>query len=60
MSEWKINREKCLRCGACVSVCPVQALELTEDGIKWNEEKCTFCGKCGKICPVNAIEVDKE
>jgi len=56
---WKINREKCLRCGACVSVCPVMALELREEGVKNDREKCTLCKICQKICPVGAIEVDK-
>lgn len=59
MSKWKINKDKCLRCGACVSACPVNALELTDSGVEWDEEKCTFCGNCEKICPVGAIEVEK-
>ncbi|MFP4115698.1 MAG: 4Fe-4S binding protein [Candidatus Aenigmatarchaeota archaeon] len=57
---WEIDNEKCLRCGGCVGVCPVQALELTENGVKWDEEKCTYCGKCEKICPVGAIDVERD
>lgn len=60
MSSWEIDRDKCLRCGACVAVCPVQALELTENGIKWDEEKCIYCGNCDDMCPVGAIEVEEE
>ena len=57
---WKIDNEKCLRCGACVSVCPVLALELKEDGgIIHDQEKCTLCGICSKMCPVGSIEVRK-
>jgi len=55
---WKINRERCLRCGGCVGVCPTDALELTENGVKWDEEKCIFCGKCETVCPVGAINVE--
>jgi len=54
---WAIDREKCLKCGACVAVCPVLALELGDSGIKNDKEKCTLCGVCTKICPVGAIEV---
>ena len=56
---WKIDRERCLRCGACVSVCPVDVLELTEQGIFWMKERCTFCGICAKMCPVGSIEVKR-
>jgi ferredoxin len=57
--EWEIDREKCLRCGACVSVCPVLALELEEKGIRHDEGKCTLCGICQKVCPAGAIKVEK-
>ncbi|MCD6477605.1 MAG: 4Fe-4S binding protein [Candidatus Aenigmarchaeota archaeon] len=56
---WTIDREKCLKCGACVSVCPFLALELKDDGIKIDRNKCTLCGICEKVCPVGAIKVNK-
>ena len=57
---WNINNKKCLKCGACVGVCPVLALELKQDGIKNNPDKCTLCGICEKVCPVKAIKVEKD
>ncbi len=56
---WKISKEKCLRCGACVGVCPFLALELSEQGIVFFKEKCTLCGICEKVCPVGAIKVSR-
>ena len=56
---WDIDSEKCMRCGACVGVCPVNALTLTEHGIGINKEKCISCGNCSKVCPVHAIKVEK-
>jgi len=56
---WSIDKSKCLRCGACVSVCPKLALELTENGIVCDRKKCISCGACAKICPVGAIKVKK-
>ena len=57
---WEVNNKKCLRCSACVGVCPFGALEFTEHGIKQDKEKCTQCGICEKFCPVNAIKVTKK
>jgi ferredoxin len=51
----KINNFKCIKCGACVGVCPVQALVLTEEGITFDKNKCIKCGACVKICPANAV-----
>jgi ferredoxin len=56
---WEINNKKCLRCGACVSVCPKAALELTEHGIEHDDKLCNLCGICEKICPVGAIKVKR-
>jgi len=56
---WSIDRDKCLRCGACVAVCPKLALELSEHGIENNIDLCIECGICEKMCPVKAIKVEK-
>jgi ferredoxin len=58
--SWKIDRRRCLRCGACVSVCPEMALDLQEDGLFNNPKKCTSCGICMRVCPSRAIEVGKK
>ena len=56
--SWTLNMEKCMKCGACVAVCPFAALELVnfpENDVK----KCTLCGTCEKVCPMRAIKVGK-
>jgi ferredoxin len=55
---WKIDFNRCIRCGGCVSVCPTAALELRDNVIR-DEKLCTLCGICDKTCPVNAIKVTK-
>jgi ferredoxin len=55
---WKIDFNRCIRCGGCVSVCPTAALELRDNVIR-DEKLCTLCGVCDKTCPVNAIKVTK-
>lgn len=56
----KYDKEKCLYCGGCVSVCPVQALELMETEIKVINEKCINCNICVKLCPVGAMSEEKK
>ncbi len=56
---FKLDKNKCLRCGGCVGICPVGALELAETGIVCNQEKCIKCGNCESFCPVGAIKIKK-
>lgn len=46
---------KCLYCGACVGMCPQDALSLEEVVIRVDENKCIECLSCVKFCPVGAI-----
>jgi ferredoxin len=46
--------EKCGYCGACVSVCPNNFLELAESGLKVYSG-CKDCGTCVVICPLGAL-----
>ncbi|NOZ81809.1 MAG: ferredoxin [Candidatus Micrarchaeota archaeon] len=55
---WKLDREKCNVCGACVGVCPRLALELNTALIH-SKTLCNLCGLCEKVCPVGAIKVQK-
>ncbi len=53
------NPNKCVYCGACVGVCPVQALVLKDTRIVVDKAKCINCGACVSICPVGAMEIKK-
>ncbi|MDP8257847.1 MAG: 4Fe-4S binding protein [Candidatus Aadella gelida] len=50
----KVNNEKCTGCGACVSVCPVDAIKI-ENGKAVISEECVDCGECVTQCPVEAL-----
>ena len=52
-----VNKEKCIGCGACQSVCPVEAITLQNGKAQIDTSKCIKCGSCQNICPVEAIEV---
>ena len=50
-----VNKDLCLGCGACVSVCPVEAVSLDADGhAESNKDVCIDCGNCANVCPVGA------
>ena len=51
----RFNAEKCGYCGACVSVCPHNSLELAENNIVVNKNKCDDCGICTFVCPLGAF-----
>lgn len=52
----KIDKDKCIKCGKCIDVCPVMAInsDLLEKGNV--SMTCTKCGKCIEKCPSNAID----
>jgi ferredoxin len=50
----------CDFCGACVAVCPHDAIELQESDFNILEKRCTLCKNCVYVCPVRALEFDDE
>ena len=48
---------KCIMCGECCRICPVQACRLTPGGIVTDGSLCTLCGKCAEVCPTLATEM---
>ena len=48
---------KCIGCGECCRICPVQACTLTADGVVTDKGLCTLCGKCAEVCPTLATEM---
>jgi ferredoxin len=54
----KVDAGVCIRCGACASVCPVNAIEVADVQVR-ADKNCTNCGICMKICPVGAITVER-
>ncbi len=51
----------CLGLGTCVRVCPVDAIEITENMIaKIKPDICISCEKCVAACPKNVIDMVPE
>lgn len=56
----KNNPNKCVYCGACVGVCPTQAIVLKDVRIVIDNTKCISCGACVTICPAGAMELENK
>jgi len=55
-----LNRESCIDCGACLSLCPTQALYFTpEMKVELREERCVYCKLCVQACPVRALTLSR-
>lgn len=48
---------QCIRCGACVRLCPVQALPaVSEESLSPRpDRRCTNCLRCVAVCPTDAM-----
>ncbi len=52
------NNALCLSCGACVKICPMEALTRSRDGsICFNQLRCIGCGLCVTVCPSKAVRI---
>ncbi|MHB8605143.1 MAG: 4Fe-4S binding protein [Thermoplasmatota archaeon] len=47
--------DRCMDCGGCVGICPVDALDL-RDGRILVRASCIECDLCVRLCPVEAFE----
>ena len=54
-----IDRDRCCYCGACVSICPIDALDLHETRFAVSED-CTDCRQCVFACPTAALSAGGE
>lgn len=67
-----IDENKCVLCGMCSGLCPIDALVLTIDDVpiseieayphynsysKIDDDKCIYCKRCETACPQDAITV---
>lgn len=53
------QEDRCVHCGACTSVCPSRALQITAPDfyLTFNKEECLVCGLCIKACPLNLLHL---
>lgn len=55
-----VEKEICLACGGCVSVCTQDAVSIHAQKACIEKDKCISCGICISTCPVKAIHWEGE
>ena len=56
ISDFKIT-DKCISCGKCERLCPVNIIHRDADGKPvWEGTRCAHCMSCIQNCPTEAIE----
>ena len=52
-----VDDELCYGCGACIALCPTNALDLINRLAIVNQTNCTLCEHCITSCPVFALSI---
>ena len=54
-----LDKENCVNCGICASLCITQAMEMDKTSFEliFDKNKCILCGFCENSCPVGAIRL---
>ena len=53
-----VDRDSCIHCGACYSLCPTSVIGFDETyAVTFDEAKCVACGLCIDACPTRALKL---
>ncbi len=54
----KVDEDICSGCGNCMSICPYEAIEMTDEGVVRVEDAlCEGCGACTAVCMTGAMSL---
>ena len=60
MIDFKLNLDKCIKCGKCIQECPIDII-ISENSIpvidKEKADSCLECQHCFAVCPTGAISI---
>lgn len=55
-----VVNDSCVKCKACVEVCPVEAFREGPDMLVIDPDVCIDCGVCISECPQEAISTEDD
>jgi nitroreductase/NAD-dependent dihydropyrimidine dehydrogenase PreA subunit len=57
MIDFRVDEERCIRCGECVLDCPMGVIAMDDLPRIVNEEACIRCQHCLAVCPTGAVSI---
>lgn len=54
--QLSVIKSNCMKCGACMEVCPQNAITMEKDGANIDRDLCDDCGLCASECYSRAIK----
>jgi polyferredoxin len=54
----RCDESKCIKCGKCLKVCPMNVEVCNDSRQRKNATECILCQSCTKVCPVKALRCD--
>ena len=63
MSVVRIDTDKCVGCGICIEICPLDVFYISEDKKKSviaYPECCQSCGQCYLYCPTGSLGISND
>jgi len=62
MKYFNVDRFKCVRCGACIAVCPIKIIKMDAQTripvmVNRGDKICIRCGHCITVCPHRAVSI---
>lgn len=54
-----VSDRSCVKCGACIGICPNKAVAMKNKRIVFDYSKCISCFCCQEVCPASAIKIKK-
>lgn len=55
--HFKVDSQKCIKCGACARNCPVGNIKIDENGKFSFGGDCLMCTRCSFNCPTDAFDI---
>jgi ferredoxin/flavodoxin len=56
--RFRVEGEKCVRCGLCIKQCPAKNISLKNGSIIF-DTRCYLCMRCINQCPKEAVQIGK-
>ena len=53
----QLDEDRCEACGACVEICPADAVVLEEGVACFDHDKCIGCAECIAVCEPGALRI---